>query len=245
MSLSPIILITGANRGLGFATVQALATKAPEAIICLGSRSMSTGNEAVQELRQAGVTSNIEVIALDVTEDRSIRSAAELLRQKYGKLDVLINNAAVAGNPKPDLSDFRDVYSTVFNTNITSVGCVTSFFMPLLSASSHPRVINVSSARASVALQTSGKLPPTASIPYSISKTGLNILTLEMAKLHENVRFYCASPGHCRTAFNNYRGKKDPADGVKVIVELAVSEHGQYEPGFWEFEGDAMSQVAW
>lgn len=160
-------------------------------------------------------------------------------------LEVLINNAAIAGNSKPDFSDYREVYNSIFDTNITSVGLLTSLLIPLLSASAQPRVINVSSARASVALQTSGKLPPTASIPYSISKTGLNILTLELEKIWTNIQFYCASPGHCRTAFNNYKGKKDPLDGVKVIVELAVSENGKYSPGFWEFENGTMTRVAW
>lgn len=158
---------------------------------------------------------------------------------------MLINNAAIASNPNPDLSDFRRVYASILDTNITSVGVVTSLFLPLLNASVNPLVINVSSARASVALQTSGKLPPTASIPYTISKTGLNILTLELAKLHENIRFYCASPGHCCTAFNQYRGVKDPVEGAKVIVELALSENGRYEPGFWEFENGVMSIVDW
>lgn len=217
----------------------------------------------MHELRQKGVNSVIDVVELDITKDSSIKSATTILRQKYGKIDgklslrnnkpqqsnipfqVLINNAAIASNPKPDLSDFREVYTSILDTNITSVALVVSHFLPLLSASVEPRVINVSSARASVALQTSGKLPPTASIPYSISKTGLNILTLELAKLYGNIRFYCASPGHCRTAFNNYRGKKDPIDGAKVIVELAVSESGRYDPGFWEFENDSMSPVAW
>ncbi|RAO68978.1 uncharacterized protein BHQ10_004990 [Talaromyces amestolkiae] len=245
MSASHVVLVTGANRGLGLAIVHALATRAPGSTICLGSRSIDAGVKAVQELRQKGVDSIIEVVELDITKDSSIKSATTILRQKYGKIDVLINNAAIAGNPKPDLSDFREAYTSILDTNITSVALVVSHFLPLLSASVEPRVINVSSARASVALQTSGKLPPTASIPYSISKTGLNILTLELAKLYENIRFYCASPGHCRTAFNNYRGKKDPIDGARVIVELAVSESGRYDPGFWEFENDSMSPVAW
>ncbi|KAJ5267906.1 hypothetical protein N7478_010714 [Penicillium angulare] len=239
------ILIDELLLGLGLAIAQALAIQVPESILYLGSRSRDAGSQALQEVRLQGITSDIEVIEIDVNQDRSIVSAVEILSQKHGKIDVLINNAALAGDPKSDLTDFRDVYTAILDTNITSVGCVTSFFIPLLSASSDPRVINVSSARASVTLQTSGKLPPTASIPYSISKTGVNILTLEMAKVYKNVCFYCASPGHCRTALNNYRGKKNPIDGAKVIVELAVSRKGQYDPGFWELENGMMSQIAW
>lgn len=115
----------------------------------------------------------------------------------------------------------------------------------MLSRSSNPRVINISSARASVTLQTSGKLPLTESLPYSVSKTALNVLTLELAKLYENIEPYCASPGHCRTAFNNFRGTKDHLDGAKVVVELATSARGVFVPGFWQHENGVMSQVEW
>jgi NAD(P)-dependent dehydrogenase (short-subunit alcohol dehydrogenase family) len=117
--------------------------------------------------------------------------------------------------------------------------------MPLLNASDDARIINVSSARASVTLQTTGKLPPTASIPYSISKTALNILTLELSKLHENIKFYSVSPGHCRTELNDFTGSKDPLDGAKVIVDLVTSNRDEYEAGFWQHEGGKMSQVGW
>lgn len=156
-----------------------------------------------------------------------------------------MNNAAIGQNPQADGSDFRDVYNSVFNSNITSVALLTTRCIPLLKLSDDPRVINISSARASVTLQTTGKLPPTASIPYSISKTALNILTLEMQKLHEKVAFYAASPGHCKTALNGFRGVKHPLDGAKVVVELATSGQGVYESGFWQFEGGVMSTVPW
>ncbi|KAJ5908273.1 hypothetical protein N7495_000955 [Penicillium taxi] len=239
-----IILVTGANRGIGLAITQALATKASDVTICLGCRSILSGNEAMQELRQQGIKSQIETIKLDVTDDDSIKAAVQHMSQTYNKIDVLINNAAVASNSNKDLSDFRQVYNSIFDANITSVGLLTSHFLPLLENSPNARVINISSARASVALQTTGKLPPTASIPYSISKTGLNILTLELDKLYENIRFYCASPGHCRTTFNGFRGTKDPLEGARVVVELALSEEG-FESGFWQFEIDAMEAVAW
>ena len=157
----------------------------------------------------------------------------------------LINNAAWASNPKHDFSDFRAVYTRVLDTNVTSVALVTGLFVPLLAESNDPRVINVSSARGSVALQTSSKLPPTACIPYTVSKTALNITTLEQAKLYPDILFQLASPGHCKTAFNGYRGTKDPVDGAKVVVDLALCGRDKYVPGFWEFEEDKMRQVPW
>lgn len=106
MPSCPIILVTGANRGkstsycvekrkliggcsigLGFAIIQALATRAPGSILCLGCRSVNAGAHSVQELRRQGVNSTIEVVDLDVTKDSSIKCAAKFLSQKYGKID--------------------------------------------------------------------------------------------------------------------------------------------------------------
>jgi len=63
--------------------------------------------------------------------------------------------------------------------------------------------------------------------------------------MHSDVSFYAANPGHCRTAFNGYTGKKDPVEGARVVVELALAEKGVYGNGFWEFEEGRMRETAW
>jgi len=207
-------------------------------------RSLSSGATAIKELRDLGISSKLESIKLDVTKDDQIYAAANGIEQAYGRLDVLINNAGVGQNPA-DLSDFREVYNRVFDANITSVALVTNIFMSLLIASPDARVINVSSGRGSVAQVTGLKNPPTASIPYSISKTALNIMTYEMAKLEKAVLYQVVSPGHCKTAFNGFRGRKDPLDGARVVVELVCGEREEYPSGFWEFEDGGMTTVPW
>lgn len=92
---------------------------------------------------------------------------------------------------------------------------------------------------------TTGNLPQTACVPYSVSKVALNALTLEMRKTYPDVSFYAANPGHCKTAFNGYKGKKDPVDGAKVVVELALAEKGVYGDGFWQFEVEGMREMPW
>lgn len=84
-------------------------------------------------------------------------------------------------------------------------------------------------------------------ISYSVSKTALNALTVEYAKAEPDARFYAASPGHCKTAFNGFRGKRDPLDGAKVVVQLALAGKGKYANGFWQLEGDdrEASPVPW
>ena len=124
-----------------------------------------------------------------------------------------------------------------------------STFLPFMKeSSSDARTINISSSRASLHLSSTGNLPPSRVISYSVSKTALNALTVEYAKAESNVAFYAASPGHCKTAFNGFRGTKDPLDGAKVIVELALAEQGKYENGFWQLEGyneKEASRVPW
>jgi NAD(P)-dependent dehydrogenase (short-subunit alcohol dehydrogenase family) len=148
----------------------------------------------------------------------------------------------------------RDSFNATFNANVTSVAAVTSVFLPLLRLSSNPRVIHVSSGRASLQRSTGGKLPPTAAVSYSISKVALNALTIEQQKT-ENARaaedgvkvdFYTVNPGHCKTAFNGWRGLKDPLDGAEVIVRLVMAVKGEWKAGsFLEFEEGKMREVPW
>lgn len=106
-------------------------------------------------------------------------------------------------------------------------------------------MINVSSARASIHTLTSGHLPPTASIPYSLSKVALNVLGLEFAKKWPEVGFCAASPGHCRTALNGFRGEREPGEGARVVVELALGSGG-YGGGFWRWSWEeGMEVVEW
>ena len=157
-----------------------------------------------------------------------------------------MNNAGVGIVPKADLSDLRDVYNTVLNTNVTSVALCMSHFLSLMRKSADPRIINVSSARGSLSLSTTQGFPPSVSIPYGVSKTALNMLTVEYMKdpLNKDVSIYSTSPGHCKTAFNGYRGTKDPLDGAKVVVQLAFAEKGQYQNGFYQVEGDETEPTA-
>ena len=183
-----------------------------------------------------------------MASESSIKKAEEDVRKKYGRLDILVNNAGIAIAEEPDHSNLSKSYAETFNINVTGVALMMSIFLPLMKETSpDPRVINISSARASLSLSSSGGLPPSRVISYSVSKTALNALTIEYAKAEPGVKFYAASPGHCKTAFNGYRGTKDPLDGAKVVLELVLADKQKYENGFWQLEGDAKEagQVAW
>ncbi|GME27289.1 hypothetical protein DE146DRAFT_607045 [Neofusicoccum parvum] len=250
-------MLTG--KGIGFCIVHRLAKRAPENTYLLAARSGKAGEEAIQQLRDLGVTADLEALEMDVTRDDQIQSAAEAARAQFGKIDVLVNNAAIAAVAAPDasLSDLRAAYSGVLDTNVTSVAAVTAAFLPLLRRSPDPRVVNVSSGRASMHALTTGTMPATVSVPYSVSKLAVNVLTLEMSKQEEGVKegeggrilYQAVNPGHCRTALNGFSGKRDPLEGAKVVEELVCAERGRWEGGFWAWEGDEengeMKKVRW
>lgn len=137
------------------------------------------------------------------------------------------------------------MYNRILDTNVTSVALVSTLFLPLLREATTPRIINVSSGRGSLALVTSGANPPTDKIPYSVSKAALNLLTVEMSHANPNVEFQLVNPGWCKTAFNGYRGPKDPIEGARSTVELALAEKEKYRAGFWAFENGKMEEVPW
>ncbi|CZR67742.1 related to short chain dehydrogenase/reductase family protein [Phialocephala subalpina] len=254
MSTAPnVILTTGSNRGIGFSIVQALGLRYPQNIYILACRSTSAGSEAIKELQKLGITAKLDVVELDIVNDPTIILAAKSVEEKYGRLDVLINNAAIGMRPKSDsLPDIRENFNTTFNANITSIMTTTTTFLPLLRKSQDPRIINVSSARGSITRSANGLLPTTAVVSYSVSKSALNSLTVELQRAEDSredggrVEFWVASPGHCKTAFNGYRGTKDPLDGAEVVVQLATAERGKWKKGgFWEFEEGGMREVPW
>ncbi|KAF5520104.1 Short-chain dehydrogenase/reductase tropE [Colletotrichum aenigma] len=246
------ILVTGGNRGIGFGIVQAIAERLPDSLVIIGCRSTVAGHEAVTKLRELGVKTNLDVLLLDIEDDASIASLplSQLLIRNMG---ILINNAAkleVAGSA--ELSDIRSKSNAVYNTCITSNAIVTQAFLPLLRKAEYPRVIMNSSARGSLTRTASRELPPVSLVEYCVAKAALNMLTLHFQLAEEQrqdgnkVVFWATSPGHCKTAFNNFRGVKEPIDGAEAIVRLLESEKGVTEPGtFWEFEQGEFRMVPW
>jgi NAD(P)-dependent dehydrogenase (short-subunit alcohol dehydrogenase family) len=96
MASTQTILITGANRGIGFSTILALAPRLPTATYILAVRSLSSGQTAISELRKLGITSPLDIVELDITNDVTIVKAKKYVEEKYGKLDGL--------SPLPSLS---------------------------------------------------------------------------------------------------------------------------------------------
>jgi NAD(P)-dependent dehydrogenase (short-subunit alcohol dehydrogenase family) len=160
-------------------------------------------------------------------------------KQKLIQRMVLINNAGIALLllPKPtdrglNLQDLRSSFNTTFNTNTNtaSMFAVTTTFLPLLHLFPTPKVINISSSGASLTLALEGKLPPSASVSYSVSKVAVNRLIIEMQRAEDGgegkIRFWAVNPGFCKTAFNGFRGTRDPIERAEVVVRLVLDEEG-------------------
>ncbi|KAK5170165.1 uncharacterized protein LTR77_004750 [Saxophila tyrrhenica] len=251
---SRTILVTGSNKGIGLGIglgiIQAIAVRSNSTTLILTSRSKTKAEEAIADLQAKGFTNPFYAVEIDITDDASIQAAVAEVEQKFGRLDVLINNAGIALRERASLlsdpSALRAAWSTNLETNVTSIRVATACFLPLLRQSASPRVINVSSARGSFSRALATKETTHPSPPYSTSKAALNFLTLLLSRQHPDVAFYAVSPGHCKTALNGFIGKKDPVDGGKAAAELAVAEEGTYTTGtFWEDEGSGMVEVGW
>ncbi|KAL9124413.1 MAG: hypothetical protein Q9217_006255 [Psora testacea] len=256
-----IILTTGANKGLGLATIQVISKRVPSTVHILGCRDISSGKDAIQKLRDQGIMSEIEVLQLDVTNDDHITAAVQHVETKYGRLDVLINNAGIVLRPRDSsLSALRYTYTEMCATNLTSVAIVTTAFMPLLHASQSPRVVNITSGLGSIQNTLTKKMVRFA--PYGSSKIGMNGLSVHMQAMENDrveaeeksdskggsrVRFIVVTPGVLKTALTKFVARgKEPSEGAEVVVRLAMDVDGSYEGGtHWEFEEGEIRAVPW
>jgi NAD(P)-dependent dehydrogenase (short-subunit alcohol dehydrogenase family) len=248
-SESVIVLITGANQGLGYYSVEQLAQKENYTIL-LGCRTLSKGQEAAQRIIESPSTSkSAKIIALqvDLGSDESIVSAFDTVKSTYGRLDVLLNNAAIAGpqgapaptsSPKPSPS-LRELYHAEYDTNVVGQVVITETFLPLLQASNYPRkrIIFTSSTLGSMALAKSNN--PGVYPIYRSTKSALNMLFLHYSAFFSKaegstgVAVAAICPGYCGTNLNKYAGVKDPRDGAAIIVKAATEGEQEEINGTW------------
>lgn len=221
------VLITGANKGIGFETAKQLAQLGY--YVYAGSRDKSKGKEAVEKLKKQGIN-NIECIEIDVTKMDSIKSARQELEGKIEALDILINNAGIsAGQPQNMSSITIENLRHVFDTNFFGAVQTTQQFIPLLKKSNEPGIVNVSSGLGSLAIHSNLKNSnPNFDIydAYSCSKTALNAFTVMLANEFRDTNFKINSvtPGYTATDLNHHKGTQTVAQAAKVIVKYATMD---------------------
>ena len=234
------VLITGANKGIGFETAKQLAQLGY--FVFLGSRDKVKGIDAINKLNGLGL-SNVETIEIDVANINSIKQAKHELETKIEALDVLINNAAITGEQPQNISTFDiEILKKVFDTNYFGTIQTTQQFIPLLKKSNLPIIINVSSEVGSLTMHTSPGRSPNWDFynAYGSSKTALNSFTVMLANEFRDTHFKVNSvtPGYTATDLNDHKGIKKVEDGAKPIVRLATLNMDGPTGKFFREEGE-------
>ncbi|GAA4507952.1 SDR family oxidoreductase [Actinoallomurus oryzae] len=242
-----VALVTGANKGIGRGAAEQLAGLGMTVLI--GARDARRGEEAAEALRAAG--GDVHAVTLNVTDPATVREAAKQVEERFGHLDVLINNAGITGSGQISPEDAHDqVPSTVdldmvravFETNVFGVITVTNAMLPLLRRSPAPRIVNVSSHAASLSLTSDPDGPMAALLPsaaYSPSKSALNALTVHYANelRKDGILVNAVAPGFVDTDSNNHTGFLTVAQGAAVLVRLATLGADGPTAGFFGEDG--------
>jgi NAD(P)-dependent dehydrogenase (short-subunit alcohol dehydrogenase family) len=201
--------------------------------VLVGSRNFERGEAVAKEIGLGAVA-----LQLDVTDRVSITTAAERIRKEFGRLDLLVNNAAISNTRKGSLSlqeyskitrpsiASLDEIRAVWETNVFGALAVYQAMLPLLRESSDARIVNVSSGVGSLTSNADPAFPYHASYSpvYPASKTALNAITLAMMIELEStgIKVNLVSPGFTKTNLNGYEGTESLEDGSREVVRVAL-----------------------
>lgn len=227
-----IALVTGANQGIGLQIAKDLITHGFTVLV--GSRNLERGEAAAREIGE-----HAYALQLDVTDQASITAAAERIGSEFGRLDILIQNAAISNtNKKPGQSVEEyakttrpsnvsiDEMRAVWDTNVFGVLAVYQAMLPLLRKSTQARIVNVSSGAGSLTMNADPANGHRAIFGpvYPASKTALNALTLAMAiELEpEGINVNAVSPGFTKTNLNGHAGTETVEEGAAEAVRVAL-----------------------
>ena len=219
-----VALVTGGNRGIGFAIAQGLLTKGYAVI--LTSRSLDSAKQAAEKL-----SGTVIPLALDVSDDSSIEQAVQTLKsQGIDQLDVLINNAGVYPDNSVDmLTISRELLDSAMNTNTFGVVSMVQAFLPLLEAAGDARVINVSSGMGALDGLT------TTAPSYCLSKLALNGVTIMLAQSlrSKGIVVNSMGPGWVKTDMGGASAPRSPEQGADTAIWLATEAPSTETGKFW------------
>src|ERR1700738_453673 len=232
MQDQPVALVTGANQGIGLQIAKDLV--AHGFTVLIGSRDFERGEAAAKEIGP-----DARALQLEVTNRASITAAPERVRNEFGRLDVLVQNAAISNTrklPGQSIEEYAkttrpsnvslDEMRAVWDTNVFGVLAVYQAMLPLLRETPGARIVNVSSGVGSLTTNSDPAFPYRAIFGpvYPASKTALNALTLAMAlELDpEGIKVHAVSPGYTKTNLNGYSGTETVEEGAREAVRVAL-----------------------
>lgn len=208
-----VAIVTGANRGIGLEVVRQLADRGFKTI--LGARDLAQGEKAASSLQH----NDVITVQLDVTDPRSIDDATKMVDERFGKLDVLVNNAAIAYDADQRAENVNlETVLEVFDTNTLGAWRMCQTFIPLLKKSEHPRIVNVSSESGSLTVMGGG------TPAYGVSKVALNALTRMLADELRNSDILVNSvcPGWVRTDMGGPNATRSVEQGAASVMWAAM-----------------------
>ncbi|RYZ77099.1 MAG: SDR family oxidoreductase [Proteobacteria bacterium] len=221
--MAKVALVTGANKGIGFETARLLGKKGYT--VWLGARDEARGKKAAETLKKENF--DVRFISLDVTNEASVKAAAERVEAETGALDVLINNAGIYLADKDGEASVTSLETVreVYEVNVFGAMRVTQKFVPLLKKAKHSSIVMVSSGLGSVTWQadlTSG-MSTVKAISYNSSKSALNGIAIGFAnELRESgIKVNCVNPGYNATDLNDHAGTHPPTHGAALVVQAA------------------------
>lgn len=216
-ALKKIVLITGANRGIGLSTSKKFLEEGY--LVILTARNVEFGKVAIDKL---GNEEDLIFCPLDISDVESVENVKEYIENRFGRLDVLINNAAINYDNWQNAlnADLNQVIETI-NVNVIGAWRMAQVFIPLMQKNDYGRIINISSELGS--FNRMGIETPA----YSISKASLNALTVMLANTLGSGNVYINSlcPGWVKTDMGGVNGVRMPQDAAEDIFWLANNDH--------------------
>lgn len=221
----PLALVTGATQGIGLAVAQSLAREHAYHVI-LGVRDASKGEKIATALRGEGHEAT--VLEVDLSCQSSVEAAIATVERDYGYLDVLVNNAAILLDLRPELGKW-ELYSNTFTTNVIGTGVLTEGLVPLLekAKAGPPRIVFVTSTMGSLDMSLN-KTVPWYNIDYKsydASKAAVNMLAINFSRVLDSVngKVNAVCPGLIKTNLTGFMdGAESPEKGAVRVVEMAT-----------------------
>ena len=239
--MAKVVLITGANKGIGFEVARQLGRSG--STVLLGARDAARGEAAAAKLRTEGSDVRPVVVDLDHAHETGTALAGEI-QEEFGHLDVLINNAGafdLTGGDSPASTVSIDAMKRTFATNFFGTVEFTQPFLPLLRAAESARILNVSSGLGSFGINSDPASPFYAVKPlgYNASKAALNMFTVNLAwELRDTkIKVNSICPGYTATDLNNNTGPQTVEEGAIAIVHFAQIADNSPTGGFFHKDG--------
>jgi NAD(P)-dependent dehydrogenase (short-subunit alcohol dehydrogenase family) len=229
----------GANSGIGFATAKVLVCSSDAFHVIIGSRSLENAKAAQAEIEALNPKGSLSTVLLDVTIKASIEEAAEHIKQHYGQLDVLVNNAGVGGM---SIEDVYTQFRYVLDTNVIGPAVVAAALRPLLLTSKNPYSIYVSSGARTLVRNALQKPPHFDHVrdgqhAYQVSKAALNMLAVLEARDYGNqgLKVFALSPGFVRSNLrgpseeqkNGWGGAGDPDIAAGIVLDIVMGKRDE------------------